>query len=285
MGQDNEVVVESGAASESIQAGYDRIANPEKFRVEQEAKAAEPKPAEEPATAEPAASEQPVQESATDQLQSRIAKLEKQLNDTGGRYGALKQSFEQLQQRLTAAPSDSVDIDDLLKDIKEEFGDGALYGSLKNAFSKLAPGKSIDPEAVGKIVADKISEAKKGEVAEATERLTELRPTWTEDRATPEFKEWMESLPEKARKRFTSSLDPDFVSDRLDEFDAWKKAKVAPKPQPTVKKDPEPPKPSKRLQSAVLPTQGAKPKQPVGEVDKTTSIRAGYDRVANARMR
>lgn len=277
--------------SESIQAGYDRIANPEKAQEE-------PPKKEEPVapTAEaPPAAETPA-EPAFDSEQikavmaqvSRIPELEKQLRDAGGRYGGLKKTLDELQQRMAApGTTGTADVEDMLKDIKEEFGEEGLYQSLKTAFSKLAAGKSIDPGAVEKIVAEKIAAAKQAETEAAMELLTEAHPTWQQDRETPEFKEWMESLPAKERTRFTRSEDPFYVADKLDDFKAWKEKKATPtppkeEPAPAAVVTTKPNVPSKRLSAAVLPTTGAKPK-PAGEDNAKESIRAGYERVAGAR--
>lgn len=279
--------------SESIQAGYDRIANPEKAQED-------PPKKEEPAapTAEaPPAAETPA-EPAFDNEQikavmaqvSRIPELEKQLRDAGGRYGGLKKSLDELQQRMAAPGSTgTADVEDMLKDIKEEFGEDGLYTSLKSAFSKLAAGKSIDPGAVQKMVSDQIAAIRQAEEEEAIEVLTDAHPTWTEDRGTPDFKEWVDSLSAKDRNRFFRSKDPFYVADKLDDFKEWKAKKVTP---PAAKEDPPAPvvtpktehAPSKRLTNAVLPTNGAKPK-PAGEDNAKESIRAGYERVAGARMR
>lgn len=281
------VAPQPAEVSESIQAGYDRIANPEK---------AQDAPKDEPAapTAETPAAETPA-EPAFDSEQikavmaqvARIPELEKQLRDAGGRYGGLKKSLDELQQRM-AAPGNSgtADVEDMLKDIKEEFGEEGLYTSLKSAFSKLAAGKSVDPDAVQKMVSEQIAATKQAETEEAMALLTEVHPTWTEDRKTPEFKEWRESLPAKERARFDRSQDPFYVADKLDDFKAWKEKKAAP---PTKEETPVVTTktvnaPSKRLTAAVLPTNGTKPK-PAGEDNAKESIRAGYERVAGARMR
>ena len=291
MTTETEVVVpQPTEVSESIQAGYDRIANPEKvqdapLKEEPAATTAEAAPAAE-TPAEPAFDSEQIK-TVMAQV-ARIPELEKQLRDAGGRYGGLKKTLDELQQRM-AAPGNAgtADVEDMLKDIKEEFGEEGLYTSLKSAFSKLAAGKSIDPDAVQKMVSEQIAATKQAEEEEAITILTEAHPTWTEDRKTPEFKAWRESLPAKERARFERSKDPFYVADKLDEFKAWKEKKVTPAP---AKEDPPAPVataktihlPSKRLTAAVLPTNGTKPK-PAGEDNAKESIRAGYERVAGAR--
>ena len=284
------VAPQPAEVSESIQAGYDRIANPEKVQEAPPLKEVSAAP-----TAETPAAETPA-EPAFDSEQiravmaqvARIPELEKQLRDAGGRYGGLKKSLDELQQRM-AAPGNSgtADVEDMLKDIKEEFGEEGLYTSLKSAFSKLAAGKSVDPDAVQKMVSEQIAATKQAETEEAMAVLTEAHPTWTEDRKTPEFKEWRESLPAKERARFDRSQDPFYVADKLDDFKAWKEKKATPAPakeETPVVTTKTVNAPSKRLTAAVLPTNGTKPK-PAGEDNAKESIRAGYERVAGARMR
>lgn len=273
-------------AVESIQAGYDRIANPEKVQEEKQKEADVELATETPPEIDPLAD-----------IRSEMARIPdvlKQLNDVNGRYGRLTQRFEELQKRIAApthgATTESAvaDVEDMLKGIKDEFGEDGLYTSLKSAFSKLAAGKSIDPGAIEKMVTEKIAATKQAETETAMNLLTEAHPTWQEDRETPEFKAWMESLPVKERKRFERSEDPFYVADKLDDFKAWKEKKAAPTPKEDTPTPVVAPKtehaPSKRLTNAVLPTTGAKPKT-AGEDDKASSIRAGYERVAGARMR
>lgn len=291
-GENAPVEVASGSGDE-VRSAYDRIANPDKVQ--------EPKPApvvDQPKVEieEPTAEVPPEPAYTNDQIKdviaqvSRIPELEKQLRDAGGRYGALKQSLEQLQQKISApATGEPIDVEEMLKEIKDDFGEEGLYKSLKAAFSKVVAGKSIDPETVGKIVLERIEETKKAEEAAAIAELTDAHPTWMEDRKTPEFKEWMSSLPEKQRKRFERSNDPYYVADVLDGFAEWKKKKVAPTPAPVPTPAPakaEEPEhvPSKRLTNAVMPTNGTKPKAK-GEDDKASQVRAAYEKVAGARMR
>lgn len=280
----SEVPTES---SDAIRAGYDRIANPEQVNDE--------KPKDEPA---PTAEMPPAAIINEDQIKdlmaqvSRIQELEKRLRDEGGRYGALKQTIEQLQQRI-AAPSptnggevEQGDIDEILKEVKESFGEDELYRSLKHAFSKVVGGKAIDPGSIEKIVADRIEAVRQEELRDAQQRLSEEHPNWAEDRETPEFKEWMGSIPERERVRLMRSKDPAYVAEKLDGFVAWKakRAEAPPPNNPTAPASEKPPAaPSKRLANAVLPTNGSKP--PSKGDDPKASIRAGYERVAAARHR
>ncbi len=269
-----EVEAVKAETNEAVQAAYDRIANPGK--VQEDAKEEIASTAETPLN-------QSVSFDDIKELKaqvSRIPELEKRLRDEGGRYGILKQSLEQIQQRISDKQETSgsdVNVDDVLADIKRDFGEDELYKGLKTAFSKLPKGRDIDPGAIEKIISDKITEAKEKQFEDARTELTELRPTWEQDRETPEFAEWFESQPTKVRDKLRRSKDPDYLVDRFEEFDEWKSKKsVTPAPKEEAK-----PIPSKRLTSAVLPTNGAKPKA-IGD-DKQAQVRAAYERVAGNR--
>jgi hypothetical protein len=284
--ESTESSVTTPEASESIQAGYDRIANPEKVHETPEVK---PVVEEKAPTAETPPPEPTYTGDQIKEVMAQVANLDKRLRDEGGRYGGLKKSLEDIQQRMTVSTTaNPVDVDELLKDIKDEFGDdNALYLSLKNAFSKVMAGKAADPETISKMVAEKIDQARQADFAEAETLLTEAHPTWRDDVRSPECAAWMETLPEKERNRFKRSNDPDYVSDKLDAFQTWKAAQVKkPEPKPEAKPEAKPPetKPSARLLKAVMPTNGTKAK-PAAEDDTKASIRAGYERVAGARIR
>jgi hypothetical protein len=275
-----ETAVETTAteANETVQAAYDRIANPGKAQEE-------PKEVVTPTAPTPPESVISVDEIKELKAQvSRIPDLEKRLRDEGGRYGALKQSLEQIQQRIADKKESSgsdLNVDEILADIKKDFGEDELYNGLKSAFSKVAGGRGLDTDAIEKIVADKISAAKHAEREDAVAQLSEVRPTWRQDVAAPEFQECQSSLTARERDKLGRSNDPDYVSDKLSEFDEWKAKKSAAPGRTEEQKAETKPGPSKRLASAVLPTNGTKPKA-AGD-DKQTQIRAAYERVAGNR--
>lgn len=294
MSAENEVAVAPPVieVSTSIQAAYDRIANPEKENESQPVKTEAPH--EEPPKVEHQTAETPPEAAFTsEQIKdlmarvSRIPDLEKGLRDAGGRYGAIKQSLDQLQQRMTTASTGNpAEVEEMLAGIKEDFGDdSSLYQSLKIALTKMSGQRAIDPSAIETMVAEKISQAKQAEIDAAENELTEAHPSWREDTRTPHFAEYMETLSARDRSRLQRSNDPDFVSDKLDSFYAWKAAKEARPATPTAPPAQKQEQPtSRRVMNAILPTQGAKPK-PNGEADKETSIRAAYQRIAGSRMR
>lgn len=285
MSQENAVEspaeIPAAEVKETVQAAYDRVANPGKVQEEVTEEIIVPTAETPPG---PALTADEIKELKAQV--ARIPDLEKRLRDDGGRYGALKQMLDQIQQRFADKKEQSgadFNVDDVLADIKEEFGEDGLYQGLKSAFSKMANGRSVDPDAIEKIVARKISEAKQAERSAAFERLTEAHPEWDQIRVSPELEEWTQTLSPKEREKFRKSDDPDYVAGRLDVFAEWK-AKKPTTPPPEAKPEPKPepkPGPSKRLASAVLPTTGTKPKA-VGD-DKQAQINAAYNRVAGNR--
>lgn len=260
------------ATSKDIQRGYEAVANPEKAHDEALAQTVETPP-DSPELIE---------------LRAQVGKIPdvlKQLRDVNGRYGSLTQQFEQLQTRLAnpaqtqrAASETAVDVEELLKEVKESFGDDDLYQGLKSAFSKLPAHKAMDSEIVGSIVKEAIAAERRAEFDSALTQVTERHPDFYEVKASPEFKAWTDTLSVRERAILNRSEDPEYISAVFDEFKSWKPtAPAAEKPAPHQKS-------KSRLEAAVLPTDGTKPPQK-GEPNPKDSIRAGYERIAGARMR
>lgn len=272
-----EPIVNQGAQvnEEEVRSAYDRIANPNKAEEVEVAPTVETPP-EAAFTAEQG-------RDLVAQV-SRIPELEKRLRDDGGRYGALKQQMEQLQQRLATSSTASetatntADASELLADLRDEFPE--LADKLQGAFSKVmsSRGGQFDPSGIDKIVSERLQAERQAQQDEALQQLSEAHPDWVEVREKPEFKEWKESLPDRVRVRFEKSQDPFYVAEMLDKHKDWLTSKT----KQEIPKAPTPAQPSKRLANAVLPTNGTR-QAPKGEPDAKESIRAGYERVAGAR--
>lgn len=255
-----------------VQSAYDRIANPDK--------ATEDEQVTQPATAETPPQDEPVltREQAQDLMAQvgRIPELQKQLRDAGGRYGEIKQQVEQLQKRLTTsstAGEASADAGELLKDLRDEFPE--LADKLEGAFSKVMANKGgIDQSGIDQIVSARIQSERQAAIEEAKQSLTEAHPDWQEVITAPTYAEWRSTLPPRVNARITSSQDPFFAAEMLDQHKEWLVSK-------TTKQPAKPAEPSKRLANAVMPsgTRGA----PQGEPDKKAAIRAAYEKVAGAR--
>lgn len=265
------------ATPADIQRGYDAVANPEKAHEE---------------AIEPTATETPPENQELVELRAQLGKIPgvlKQLDDVNGRYGRLTQRFEELQTRLAtpattqhAANETAVDVEEMLKEVKESFGDEELYQGLKSAFSKMAANKGVDAESVGALVKERLVSERKAEFDSALTQVTERHPDFYEAKGSLEFKSWTQTLSARDRSMLSRSEDPDYIIEMMDEFKSWHTAeaeKQAEKPAPSIHQ-----KNKSRLEAAVLPTDGTKPPTK-GEPDPKASIRAGYERVAGARMR
>lgn len=258
---------------ESVRKAYDRVANPDK-PAEEERPTVETPPPEPVLTSEQA-------KDLMAQV-SRIPELEKRLRDEGGRYGALKQTIEQLQQRMatsttaTEAGVNATDAQELLKDLHDEFPE--LASKLQGAFSKvMSRGGSIDPETINKAVNERLAAERQAATEAAIQELSEAHPDWMQVRETPEFKEWKETLSPRARMRFEKSQDPHYVAEMLDQHKDWLSSRTK-----QTNSTAGNPASKTRLVNAVLPTNGTRP-APKGEPNHKESIRAGYERVAGAR--
>lgn len=277
-----DTVVVDSEAQESIQAGYDRIANPDKIEAPVEVKKEEPTVATPP---EPVLTGEQAKELLAQV--ARIPDLEKQMRDAGGRYGGLKKSIEDLQQRIASASTASektenaADVGELLTDLRDEFPE--LADKLEGAFSKVMASRGgVNPEEVERVVAERLVAERRAATEDAMNQLTEDHPDWLQVRETPEFQEWKSSLPPRVLARFTRSQDPYYVAEMLDEHKEWLKTRNQ-QPAPNPPKHETAPATKSRLTNAVLPTNGTR-QTPKGEPDPKAVQRAAYERVSGKRL-
>lgn len=158
---------------------------------------------------------------------SRIPDLEKQLRDSNGRYGGLKQSFEDLQKSKSNGLAGKITADKF-KRMSEQFPEIAemlaedLSGMIDGAPSAAVTQEEINRQISTGISAfksefEKAQEAK--ELAKAQNRLMQKHPDFfTTTRESPQFKEWFAKLPYASAKQLEESNDPDYVASRVDEF-------------------------------------------------------------------
>lgn len=253
-----------------IRKGYDSIANPEN-PVDDELPTVETPP-------EPILTSEQAQSLITQV--SRIPELEKRLRDEGGRYGALKQQIDQLNQRMTTTSTktenevNSSDASELLSDLREEFPE--LADKLQGAFSRVmaTKGGAINQGDVDQIVSARMQIEKQAEIEKAKSSLSEAHPDWKQVIEKPEYADWIKTLPPRMTARIASSIDPFFAAEMLDQHKEWLISK-------TKRQQAKPVEPSRRLANAVMPNGTSS--APQGEPDKKAAIRAAYDRVAGAR--
>lgn len=277
-------------AADAIRRGYEKVSEPDKVQ-EPEAKV-EPTTTEEPA----AQTEETPPAINGEQLKDlmarveRIPELEKRLRDEGGRYGALKQSLEQLQQKIAESTTtrevaaNTADAKELLAELRDEFPE--LADKLEGAFSKVMSSKGgIDQETLTKAVAEARAAEVRAETEELEAQLDEIHPGWEHItgsqakgiKASEKFSEWIGTLLKRDLRRLSISRDPFYIAEMIEKHNEWL-ANHDPKA-----KEKEPTQPSKRLADAVLPTTGAKVATQK-TIDPKASIRAGYERVAGKRI-
>lgn len=275
---------EQESSSDAIRRGYEKVAEPDKVQ--------EPEAKVEPAVQ---TEETPP---ANDQLKDlmarveRIPELEKRLRDEGGRYGALKQSLEQLQQKIAESTTtrevaaNTADAKELLADLRDEFPD--LADKLEGAFSKVMSSKGgIDQETLTKAVAEARAAEVKAETESLEAQLDEIQPGWekvTGSQArgingSEKFAEWIGTLPKRDANRLGVSRDPFYIAEMIEKHNEWL---AVPKPK-AEEKETAPAAPNKRLTDAVLPTTGARVATHK-TIDPKASIKAGYERVAGKRF-
>lgn len=245
--------VDQAAAEAAEQAAYD------------EARGIDPMPEQETpaeATETPTAEmppEETVSQAQVRELMAQVAvipELQKQLRDTNGKYGALKQTIEGLQKPATTPESAAVDLDESLADLKAEFPELAdlLKGSLTKVMSRPAA-QSMSQEEMDRMVFDRLQVARDTEDRQrrekALEALTNEHPNWVADRQSPQFQAWLETMAPRTQARILRSEDPDYVAERLDDFVSWRDA------QTTASASTENQQKSRsRLESAITPTSG-----------------------------
>lgn len=282
------------STEDALMKGYDSVANPDKQEAEQSQPVEKPE-VEAPPVVEPPAvptveeTPPPAEAQGNDQIKdllaqvSRIPELEKQIRDSGGRYGALKQSIEQLQQRIAStttqaqAEQNTQDAGELLAELNEDYPE--LAEKLKGAFAKVmaARGGQTNPESIKQAFADYLEADRKRQTAEGEAMLDELHPGWKEVRDTPEFSEWTKTLSKHDQMLVKKSEDPFVAAKMLDRHAEWLKSKTKPAQEPHTKPV------NKRLVDAVLPTTNARPAQR-SEPSANEMLLKGYNRVAGARI-
>ncbi len=250
--------VDQAAADAAEQAAYDEARgiepSPEQEQQETPAEVTETPTAETPPEETVAVS--PVQVRELMAQVALIPELQKQLRDTNGKYGALKQTIEGLQKPAVTPEGGAVDLDESLADLKAEFPELAdlLKGSLTKVLSR--PAQSMSQEDMDRMVADRLQAARETEDRQrrekALEALTNEHPNWVSDRQSPQFQAWLETMAPRTQARILRSEDPDYVAERLDDFVSWRDA------QTTASASTENQQRSRsRLESAITPTKGS----------------------------
>jgi hypothetical protein len=200
---------------------------------EPEAKPEEPSPEPQP---EPAFTPEQVKEAieSVNALKQREAKL-------FGTIGALKQQID----ALKAAPKPSQAAisltQDKLKRLSAEFPEMAqmLAEDLSEALQGVSAPPAVAYEEIEQRINGRLEETSR---AYETKLLTVMHPDWREVSAAPEFRGWVETLPEEDREQLANSWDATFIGSKLSAFKDWK-SKTVQKQQTN----------QRRLETAVAP--------------------------------
>lgn len=184
------------------------------------------------------------------QAANLVPDLQKGLRDINGKYGNLSQQLAGLKQ-AAAAPSPAKAMKVQLAKLREGGWDD-LADLLEDDLASASAGEGFDADKMQSAIQTQVDAVRKEfEEKEFKRGLKVLRKTHPDfeelrDKPTPEYKEWLGSLPQERHDAFLSSDDPLDVADYLTEFKAWK----ASKPKPTA----SPPSRTQRLAQSETPT-------------------------------
>lgn len=276
---------EPSEALDSITAGYNRQRGitPDAEPVEPVAAVATETPAPEPVAEVPPEPPQPTVEEKLSALQQTIAELNgtpASVRKIYGELGSIKQTLKELREAKPAAASEpaaavtpSPDLAAVLAEVDrvaEEFPD--LAGPLANAIKALGaqrqPVAQAEPVQLSDEEFDRRYEARRQ--AEAQAALAEEHGDWETIHTTPEYKDWLKTLDDNYRNRFTTTWNPAVVSKGLTEFKTWRATAQAAK---TEKED--------RLKAAITPAGEGVPNP--SQLPDAAGIGVGYNKVRRLR--
>ncbi|MFA6204475.1 MAG: hypothetical protein WC710_14955 [Gallionella sp.] len=242
--------MEAAFAAASVPDTKEPIAEPAKAEEQQpaiEVKDAEPKieaKVEEPKQEEPkpALSEDQLKLlSAVPKLEQLLARVDK----VDGNYGEIKRLLESTKQaaatQKSAAAFESSGEADYLDREFEEIAQG-VQEKIDRAIAKVPAGMNEEQLQAW------YEKRKAADYQESVKILDTAHPDRIEIRESPEYKEWLASMPAYKQHAFLNSEDPYYVSSKLSEFKEYRdnKASAAEKSK-------------QRIENAVTPA-GVKPK-------------------------
>lgn len=245
--------------------GATEVAQPEKTAPVTETT---PEPAPELKAAEPAEvkTETPTPEPApaaqltADQLAllATIPELEKrltqQVDKVSGNYGEVKRLLESVK-KAAATPEGAADAADEWGQLSAEFGPELAQGitkgvsaSVEKALQRaLTAMPQMSPEAIKEIVAAEREAERARRVATDIALLDKAHPDRFEIQKSTDWSAWLETLSPIRREKILTTYDLEYVSDRLDDFKAFRTAKQKEKQKSTS-----------RIEAAVAPTGATK---------------------------
>lgn len=143
-----------------------------------------------------------------------------------GTLGSLKQQLDALRAQPASQPVAAKLTKETFKRLAGEFPE--MAEALAEDLADLqVQGAGADPTEIARI-AGQLVDTRTQEIERTYERklLAVKHPDWKETIATPEFAEWMNTLPAEDQDALKSSWDSDIVGEKLSQFKDWKSKTV-----------------------------------------------------------
>ena len=232
------------------------------------------------ATPDVATTEETLPQRTDDQiaLDERIAKLESLLvqqsqavDRVHGNYGEVNRELQAMR-KAAATPQGAARFepnDDAFAGLDEfdmpELKSGIAKGVAAEIERALSKAGGVSPDAIQNIIAEANYNEALRKREEGMRELDLVHPDRYELQRTEEYALWYSKMNPAKQQRFMNSLDPDYVSDRLDDFKKWRSSEEA---QQEAKQN--------RLRSAVQP-KGERTTKPIAISDKEAMQKAFDD--------
>lgn len=279
---------EAASAPSAFLAGYDEDDNATQGKPTEES----PLPASTADASAPAATPEPspaptpapkfvqVTEDEWNRVQASAARLteveatlRKRIDDTHGALGGLNRKLAELQQ--TTPQGEAVQVDDAdFAELATDYPELAALTAkgLNKIIGRLKGGAGMDPEALEKVVNERIEQARKADRAELIDTTLNaiVDGVWQDEVKTPAYQAWEQSQPQEVKALAVS----DKLNDAAKLMRLYAKAKNAPAPAPTTPPQAGPSTRQRQVAAAVIPRgDGAAAPPPAGK----SPFRAGYD--------
>lgn len=194
---------------------------------------------------------------------AEVDRLKERESKVFGSLGALRQAVDALKAQPMQQAAAPLNI--ALKRLSQEYPEMAesLMEDLKESLGSGVGGQSFDPDAVSRIVAEKLADTSK---SYELKLLSVMHPDWKAIPASPEFEQWKGTLTPDELQIVNDSWDAIAVGDTLTKFKAWKTQTSQAKQNR-----------QSRLEAAATPTRGAR--TPTPSLTENDAFVAGWKSV------
>lgn len=196
-------------------------------------------------------------------LLQEVDRLKERESKVFGSLGALRQAVDALKAQPTQQAAAPLNI--ALKRLSQEYPEMAesLMEDLKESLGSGVGGQQFDPDAVDRIVTQRLENTSKGYELKL---LSVMHPDWKAIPASPEFEQWKGTLAPDELQVVNESWDAIAVGDTLTKFKAWKTQTSQAKQNR-----------QSRLEAAATPTRGAR--TPTPSLTENDAFVAGWKSV------